>query len=154
MVWASSKAHAYSCKWWCSVIAVTVHSIDFHITNILRLSMKINTHKHCHVNVAVTEISWLVMLHITHIYQYLVLSPSKYIEDSTSHLLQVSMAMGLTVSRSNEHWFLAGKNEISVDNSPVSHLLSSHGRCLVLRRRLQKMRVVGLLSHHMEESCP
>lgn len=69
--------------------------------------MKTNMHKHRHVNVAVTEIGWPVMLRITRIYQCLVLSPSTYVEDYTSHLLQVSVAMGLIVSRSSECCFLA-----------------------------------------------
>ena len=107
MVWPSSKAHTYSCKRWYCVTAVSVHCTDFHITHILRPSMKTNIHKHRHVNVAVTEIGWPVMLCITCIYQCLVLSPSKYIGDYTSHLLQVGMAMGLIVSRSSERCFLA-----------------------------------------------
>lgn len=69
-------------------MAATVHPTDFCITHIVRPSMKINTHKHHHDNTAVTEIGWLVMLHITNIHQYQVLSPSKYIGDSTSHLLK------------------------------------------------------------------
>lgn len=49
--------------------------------------MKIDTHNH-HVNVAVRGIGYVIMIDVTSIHQYLVLSPG-YMEDPTSHPLAV-----------------------------------------------------------------